>query len=113
MSRPAAPALVVLGAWGAGLLTAPGRLAGLVGGPPPPAAIVRVLGARRLVQELALLRWPSPGVAVAAAAVDGLHAASMLAAAGLWPRYRRAALTSAGVAAGSAVLSLVTAAPPR
>ena len=102
-----------LAAWGVALFAVPVRVLRLVGGPQPPVGVVRVLGARRIVQELVLIRWPSPAVARAAAVVDGLHAASMLAAARLWPRYRRAALTSAGVAAGSAVLSLVAAAPRR
>jgi hypothetical protein len=37
--------------------------------------------------------------------VDGLHAASMVAAALTWPRYRRPALTSAAVATASAVVT--------
>jgi phosphoheptose isomerase len=41
-----------------------------------------------------------------AAAVDALHAASMLTAAVAWPRYRRPALTSAALAAGSAVVTV-------
>ncbi|WP_352303088.1 hypothetical protein [Kineosporia sp. NBRC 101731] len=60
----------------------------------------RVLGARHLVQAAALGLAPAR-VAPWAARVDGLHAASMLALAGLpglAPGYRRAALASAGVA---------------
>jgi hypothetical protein len=50
----------------------------------------------------ALLR-PSPAVVRAAAGTDVLHALSMLAAAGAWPGYRRPALTSAALAAASAL----------
>ena len=106
--RPTA-AWAVLGGWGAALVAVPRWAGRLTGEPQPPSAVVRVLGARRLVQELVLLRWPTREVALAAAAVDGLHAASMLAAVRLWPRYRRAALTSAAISAVSGAVTLVRA----
>lgn len=73
-------------------------------GAAPPAWIVRVLGARMAAQA-ALVRWIAghrpgdrPRALRAGAVVDGLHGASMVAAAAVWPRYRRSALTSAGLA---------------
>jgi hypothetical protein len=64
--------------------------------------IVRAFGARVLVQDAAVLVRPEPAVVVAGAAVDVLHAASML------PllrsaRYGRAARISGAVSAGAAV----------
>jgi hypothetical protein len=44
-----------------------------------------------------------------AAGIDVLHALTMLAAARIWPQYRRAALTSAAVAGVSAALAGTTA----
>lgn len=101
------PLWVALAAWGVALLAVPRWVAQFVGGPRPPTAVVRVLGARRLLQSLVLLRWPTPGVASTAAVVDGLHAASMLAAARVWPRYRRAELASAVLAGCSATVTLL------
>jgi hypothetical protein len=65
-----------------------------------------VLGARQVVQSLVLLRRPSRSLTTAAAVVDGLLSASMVAAALAWPRYRRPALTSAAIATGSAAVTL-------
>jgi hypothetical protein len=75
----------------------------------PPLPLVRLLGARVLVQELAVLCAPNRRLVLLGAAVDGVHAASMVAAALHWPRMRRAATVSALSAAGSAVLQLATA----
>ncbi len=93
--------------WAVALLAQPRRAADAVlgGAPVPPLPVVRALGARSAVQQLVLLTRPSRDVARVAVAVDLLHAASMGAAAVLWPEYRRAELTSAGVALGSALLS--------
>ena len=106
--------LVAARGWGAGtavlgaaMLIRPKAVAGLVssGASSPNPVIVQVLGARQLLQGAAVLartgrRWLLAGGAV----VDALHAASMLGAAQWWPRYRQPALTSAAVAAGSAVV---------
>ena len=64
--------------------------------------VVRVLGARLVVQNAAVLATPARPIVRAAATVDMLHAASMVP---LWwsPRYRRAALLSGGYAAFYAV----------
>jgi hypothetical protein len=97
---------VALIGWGAALLARPDDVAaGVAGRPIPPSWLVRVLGARQLLQQLVVLAAPTPAVANAASAVDLTHAASMLAALPLAPRYRRAELASAAVAVGSAVLT--------
>ncbi|MCF6506280.1 hypothetical protein E9549_02495 [Blastococcus sp. MG754426] len=63
----------------------------------------RVLGARLVAQHAALLVRPRPSAARAAAAVDALHAASMLPLLAS-PAYRRTALVSGGFAAATAGL---------
>jgi hypothetical protein len=73
-------------------------------GSTPDAAVVRILGGRQLLQGIALLIRPAPLLVIGGLAVDALHAASMVPAAVIWPGYRRAALTSAAVAGGSAVV---------
>jgi hypothetical protein len=101
--------------WGAALFTAPRRASEAVlgGAPVPPAPVIRVLGARSAVQQAVLLVHPTRGLGRFGAGVDVLHALSMLGAAVVWPAYRRAALTSAGVAVGSAVVSGRIAGPHR
>jgi hypothetical protein len=108
-ARTAASGLLL--GWGAALLVRPEATARAVSGEPvPPTPVVRILGARRLGQQALLLVRPSRTIALAATATDVLHALSMLAAAAIWPEYRRPALTSAGVAAASAALAAATAA---
>lgn len=98
---------VALAGWGAALATRPTETVRAVcgDGPVPPPALVRVLGGRQVLQSLLLLAAPSRPLVRAAVAVDVVHAASMVAAALIWPRYRRPALTSAGVATASAVVT--------
>jgi hypothetical protein len=91
------------------LLIAPATAARLAagGGRPAPAWLVRLLGARMVAQagvSAALLRRGADRRRVlrAGAAVDALHALSMVGAAAAWPRYRAGALASAGAAAASA-----------
>jgi len=81
------------------------HMAGAVsgGGTVPDAAVVRFLGGRQLLQGTAVLIRPEPPLMIGALAVEVLHATSMVTAAVIWPGYRRAALTSAAVAAASAV----------
>jgi hypothetical protein len=110
---PATAAWIALAGWGLGMAAAPRRIAGLTGGADPPPAVVRVLGVRRLLQEVVLLVRPSPAVVLGAAAVDVLHATSMLAAVRLWPRYRRAELTSAAVSVASATVTVLAGRPRR
>lgn len=69
----------------------------------PPAWIVRVLGVRLLAQAAPEAIRPHRTLLRLGVLVDLVHAASMLAAARIWPRYRRAALASAGSAGASAL----------
>ncbi len=71
----------------------------------PPAWIVRVLGARQLIQGMAILLAPTPAVLDVGKLVDVIHASSMLGLAAVSPRYRRAGLVSAATAAGFALAS--------
>jgi hypothetical protein len=64
--------------------------------------LVRVLGARVLAQDAAVLARPEPGVVAAGATVDLLHAVSMLPFVGS-ARYGRAARISGAVSAGAAL----------
>jgi len=77
----------------------------------PPDGRVRlaskVLAARNLTTAALLTRQPSRRVRRALAAVDGLHAASMVGLALISRRYRRPALVNAAMAT---TLALVTAA---
>ena len=113
MSTPPADAVrVATRIWAAATATAgavallrPHTVAGLVSGraPAPDATVVRVLGGRQLLQGTAVLIRPTPLLVIGCLAVDVLHATSMVAAAVIWPGYRRAALASAAVAGTSAV----------
>ncbi|GGL89425.1 hypothetical protein [Nakamurella endophytica] len=69
----------------------------------PDAAVVRVLGARQVVQGAVTLWRPSPLVAGAGVLVDALHAASMVPPAVVSRRFRTAALVSGAAAAVSAL----------
>ena len=96
-----------IGVLGAAMLIGPDAVAGLVssGASSPNPVIVRWLGARQLVQGVAVVARPTRRFLLAGGSVvDALHAASMVAAARWWPRYRQPALASAAVAAGSAVV---------
>lgn len=106
------PALLQVVA-GTVLTVAPARCARLAAGPTAtaPEAVVRVLGARMLLQALAVRvaarrpRWRRPALE-AGAVVDALHAASMVPAALRWPAYRRSAAVSAVLAGASGGLGL-------
>ena len=77
--------------------------------------VVRLLGARLVVQHATVLAVPRPPVVRAAAAVDLLHAATMLPLLRS-PRYGRAAAISGAVAAAYGIGALAAtpgAAPPR
>ncbi|MGY2082445.1 hypothetical protein [Blastococcus sp. SYSU DS0539] len=69
-----------------------------------------MLGARLVAQHAAVLVSPEPATLRLSAAVDGLHAASMLPVLAM-PRYRRAALASGGFAALSALAARRLAGP--
>ena len=78
-------------------------------GQPPAAWLVRVLGLRMLVQGILELVRPGRRLVLAGAAVDLCHALSMLGVGLCWPRFRRAALVSAGVATATAAAGAGTA----
>jgi hypothetical protein len=101
-----------LAVWGFAMLAAPAAAVRTAtgGAPLPPEPVVRVLGARRVVQHLLVAGTSSPAIAWVSVATDVLHSASMVAAARIWPQYRRAELTSAGIAAGSAAVTALAAA---
>lgn len=110
--RPMTRALAaVLGAAHLPLVIAPDEVAAvLVPGPVrPPRWLVRLLGARVVLQQLVVFTAATRRVVLLGVAVDGLHTASMAAAALCWPRQRRAAAVSALSATASAVLGLATA----
>ena len=109
--RPATrAAAAVLGLANLGLVVAPDRVATAVAAPGrPPGWLVRLLGLRVVLQQAVVLSAPTRRVVLAGVVVDGLHAASMLATACCWPRYRRAAAASAVSATASAGLGLATA----
>jgi hypothetical protein len=91
----------------AGVLLAqpPNLMRGIAGhGRVPPSWVGRLLGLRLLAQGAAEIMHPDRGLLRVGVAVDLTHAATMLAAGRIWPRYRRAALISAGCAAASAGL---------
>lgn len=73
----------------------------------PPHWLIRVLGARSLVQGAATMAWPTRQAALLGAAADGTHAASMLPIVLASSRYRRAALTSAIVASATALAGVL------
>lgn len=98
-------------ALGTGLLLQPHRLARRICGSQdvPNDVVLRVLGAREVVQGVAQIAYPKKDLVVSCIAVDALHVLSMLVLAAVWPSYRRAALASAtmagiSVGAGAALL---------
>ncbi len=101
----------VLGAGGLTMLVAPSWVVGhlSLGRSAPSSLIVRVLGARSLVQHALIIARPTRQAVQVGAVFDGLHAASMAPAAALWPRFRQAAGVSAGFAVLSAVAQLAVA----
>jgi len=66
---------------------------------------LRLLGGRHVGQGIALWGWPTSRVLAGSAAVDGLHAASMVMLALASPAYRRPAALSAAVATASGTAS--------
>ena len=98
MPQPAVSALRLT--WGLALLARPATLSGLAGRGQGQrlAWVVRVLGARQVLQALAERRWPMRGLRRLGALVDGTHAVVMAAVAALSKAARRPALCSSGVA---------------
>jgi hypothetical protein len=94
--------------WGAAQLAFPEQLMHALapGRPHPPPWLVRVLGVRMLVQHGLVVRAPEQRIVAASAAVDGLHAASMLLVAAGSAGRRRVPLISAGIAGAASLGSL-------
>jgi hypothetical protein len=93
---------LVRGGYGAALLCAPAaaiRLCGAGRASPRARAVVRVLGARHLIQAAVTAMVPNAAVLTAGAQVDLAHAASMLALAAADRPLRRAGLADAVTAA--------------
>ena len=112
MDRPGTRRLVLIRmlaalglTWGVALLARPRPLVDALCPEYPRSRVwvVRVLGARLLVQHAGVLVAPGARLVGAASGVDLLHAASMVPLLRS-PRYRRAALVSGGVAAVSAAV---------
>ncbi len=111
-SAPLTRALGVLVA-GVGLgtfVTAPRAAAAAAGnlGPTPDPRIVRVLGARQVVQGAVTFGRPEASTVGVGAAADIAHALSMIALGFAVPRYRRPALISALLAGATAALGGLT-----
>jgi hypothetical protein len=111
--------LVTLGraGYGVALIGVPGLLIGLTGQKPGrrACAVARVLGARHLIQAgvTAVSQLTDPGGSVVlggGAAVDVLHATSMVVLGGVDPHVRRAALSDAAVETALAMAGAVAAA---
>lgn len=93
-------------ALGAALLArTPGIVRAVNAGDCPPHAVsaARVLAVREVAQGALLTARPHRTTVLVGAAVDGVHATSMLALAAALPRYRRVALVS-GAFAGADLL---------
>ena len=112
-SRPVRLGAAVGAATGLALLTRPQHVLDAVAPefPRERAWLVRGLGARMLAQHAAVLVRPGPAVLTAGAALDLLHAASMLTFVASTP-YGRAARISAAVALASAALAGAAARTP-
>ena len=113
--------LVSLGraGYGVALVAVPGLLIGLTGQKPGPrgCAVARVLGARHLIQAgvTAASQLTDPGGSVVlggGAAVDLLHATSMVVLGAVDPDVRRATLSDAAVETTLAMAGAVAAATP-
>jgi len=92
----------VRAAYGGALLCAPGPMISALTAAPASGrarAVARVLGARQVAQAVVCGLAPRRGVIQAGAAVDGLHAGSMLVLAGSEPRLRRALLAETAIGA--------------
>jgi hypothetical protein len=99
--------------YGVALIGVPGLLIGMTGEKPGPraCAVARVLGARHLIQAgvTAVSQLGDPGGSVVlggGAAMDLLHASSMVALGAMDPHARRAALTDASVETALAVIGV-------
>jgi hypothetical protein len=102
-------ATVVRAGWGGVLLLDPGFPLRLGGGENSRAVRVatRILGARHIIEAAVLSRDDDAQVRHRIAAIDAVHALSMLGLGAISPRLRRDALLSAASATGLVALSLL------
>ena len=114
MSQPhgwqrAAPIpLAVRSGWGALLLVAPGPILRLMGGVDEgrtPRRLVRILGARHIVQAAVEQRFGGTARKLGVG-VDVIHAATDIAFGYIDPRWRRAVVTDAAIAATFATIGI-------
>jgi hypothetical protein len=99
---------------GATLLVRPGAVSRMLGGRTPPHRwVIRLLGARSLVQGAVTVAVPDTPIVVAGAVVDGMHALTMVIAAAVSGSQRRAAVVSAAVAAGCCAAGAAAVNVPR
>ena len=102
-------ATIVRGGWGGVLLLDPGLPLRLGGGQDSRGVreATRILGARHVIEAVVLTRDNDAQARRWIAAIDAVHALSMLGLAALSARLRRDALLSAASATGLVALSLV------
>ncbi|WP_448627831.1 hypothetical protein [Geodermatophilus sp. URMC 64] len=113
MNRRLIRALAGLGGlWGLALLVRPEQVAAALCPEFPRSRlwVARVLGARLVAQSAVVLAVPDRRPVRVTAAVEALHATSMVPLLGS-PRYRRAAVISGGWAAGYAATAAALAPP--
>lgn len=100
---------VARAAWGISLLLTPGAVIRAASGEPAGAAaavVGRILGARHLVQALAIDRKQTSGRLLIGAAIDAVHALSMVGLAFASERHRRAVTLDAALAGSLAANGL-------
>jgi hypothetical protein len=96
--------------FGAALLARPSQVAGALSGQAdlPARGLIRLLGARSLLQGIVMATIPDPAVLVAGVGVDTLHAVSLVPVVAR-KKYRRPAAASMALAAASALVELTAA----
>lgn len=103
------PLEVVRAAWGLACLLLPGRIVHALGGAAADElarVVLRVLGARHVLQAVVSGVAPGPAVLRVGAWVDGAHGATSLLLAAVDPRRARVALVDTAVAAAWCLASL-------
>ena len=107
-ARPGALAILRFG-FGLALVVAPDRILLACGGEDDERArvVARILGVRHLIEAEVLVRHETAPVALAGAAVDGIHAATALAFGAIDRERRRMGLINAAIALFFTVAGIV------